>query len=271
MTPRSARVAVTALVVLLFAARADLALAINDSTSFNNTSQSITTGTWGVIAGSNAAAGATGSAYGPITPYNSSCVATDFYLTTDTNGWTASDKRVGLQQSTSQLTVGMTVTGVGIFNSGINTIASLLPSNRVILTLGPNTSPSNTTLKFSIPCATISGSKYFNIINTGTIDLISINIQQTVNTTAGKAIDIQTCGATWDELSDTCSGTITTIMTTIGSGAGANSPQTVAWTITIAAGGSIRVRALSTELGKTSTVSVWVTNANIRAGVDTNS
>lgn len=270
MNVRLARISLIALIMLIAGVRADVALATNDTISRNVTPHSLESATWSVIAGSNSSATATGNAYGPITPFNSSCGTTDFYLTTDGNGWSNGNKRVRLQQSTSQLTVGMTVTGTGINSSGINTIASFSSGNRVTLTLGPNTSPDYTTLKFSTPCASASSGQYFNILNVGTVDLISLSILQTVTTTNGNSITLQSCSTAWDEVANTCSGVITTIMTTIGSGIGANSPQTTNWVTPIAAGASIRLRMISTESGKTTTISVWVTNSDIRSTTNTN-
>lgn len=357
MFVRSVRIALVAFIVLLLAARTDLAFAANITTSQNVTPHSLTSANWGAIAGSNSSALASGNAYGPITPYISSCtgiptyyitldsngwgsggftttfqtagwdnaiavgmtvsgtgivnsglntitnvniatreltlatggntsspyttltigvttssccVTTDFYLTTDGSGWISNDKRVGLQQSTSQLAIGMTVTGMGIANSGTNTISSFSTGNRINLTFGPNTSPNYTTLKFSTPCGSSNTSQYFDVINIGTVDLLSLSIQQTVTTTGGNSIQLQSCSATWDEVANTCSGTIATLMTTIGSGVGANSPQTFNWIQTITVGASIRLRAVSTEPGKTTTISVWVSNSDVRATTNTN-
>lgn len=357
MRRKSVRVVKTALFVLVFATRADLALAGFNATSVSSVPHSISTSSWSAIAGSNELSSATGSAYGPNTPFTSGCVGVptyvittdssgwdvsgftirfqpqgwdsniapgmtvkgsgvinsgvntisavntvtreitlqtggntstantkltigvttnsccavrDFYLTTDGSGWQSTGKRVGLQESTSQLSIGMTVTGVGISSSGLNTIASFSSGNRVTLTVGGNTTPIFTVLKFSTTCNTTSGSQYFNITNTGSLDLDSFNIQQTTTTTNGRSISLQSCSETWDEVADTCPGTIAIIMTTIGAGAGVNSPQTVNWAQSIPVGDSVRIRATSNESGKSSTITIWVSNENTRTSTDTN-
>ena len=206
----------------------------------------------------------------------SCCITTDYYLTTDGNGWSNSSKRVGLQTSTAALAVGMTVTGTGIVSSGTNTIATIdNANNRVTLTLGPNTSPNYTTLKFSSACPgagvkSASLDAYFTIENSGNIAIQTLAITQTVTVTTTNSIKLQTCNvagagtasAAWNENTGTCAGTINTIMTTTS----ANSPQTVSgYSMPLAIGGDVRVRALSTQTGKTATIAVSVTTTDSRA------
>lgn len=236
---------------------------VNTITSVNTSAREITLQTAG-----NSSPANTKLTIGVTT--TSCCVVNDFFLTTDGNGWQSTGKRVGLQESTSQLSVGMTVTGVGISSSGLNTISSFSSGNRVNLTIGGNTTPNFTVLKFSSTCNSTSGSQYFDVINTGSLDLNSFNIRQTTTTTNGRSISLQVCSETWDEVSDTCPGIISLVMTTIGSGSGANSPQTINWTQSLLVGHSVRIRATSNESGKSSTIAIWVSNENVRASTDTN-
>ncbi len=362
MNLRPACAVVTAFIMLVIAAQADVVFGAIGGTSESVSQQSLATASWGVVAGVDSLATGTGSPLGPITPYSSGCtgiptyyitidsngwdsaaqkvrfqsagwdnaiaigmtvtgvgivnsgtntitnvnagnreitlaiggntspiystltigvtttsccVTTDYYLTTDGAGWTDNGSNVATHihslQSVAVLSVGMTVTGPGIANSGTNTVTALRSSdNRITLATGPNTSPDFTTLKFSTPCPVDTNSQFLSIVNIGSINLISMSIQQTVTSTAGKSIKLQTCSTTWNEIANTCSGTITTIMTTIGSGSGANSPQTITWTRTITPGANVRLRALASAIGSTSTISVWATNSDIRSATNTN-
>lgn len=77
---------------------------------------------------------------------------------------------------------------------------------------------------------------------------------------------VGSASATWDEINNTCSGTINTIMATIGSGAGANSPQLSSnYSIPITTQTSRRLRVLTTQSGATFTISVTVNRSSIRA------
>ena len=206
----------------------------------------------------------------------SCCVTTDYYLTTDGNGWSNSSRRVGLQTATTALAVGMTVTGTGIVSSGTNTISAIDNGNQqVTLTLGPNTSANYTTLKFSTPCpgggvTSSSLDAYFTIQNSGNTPIQTLSITQTVTVTASNSIKLQTCNvagtgttsAAWNENTGTCAGTINTIMTTTNT----NSPQTVsAYSIPISVGGDVRIRAVSTQAGKTTRISVSASTTDVRA------
>ncbi len=209
----------------------------------------------------------------------SCCVTTDYYLTTDGNGWSSSSTKVGLQTATTALAVGMTVTGVGIVSSGTNTITAVDNARQqVTLRLGPNTSANFTTLKFSTACpgAGVTSSAldgFFTIENSGSIAIQTLAITQTVTVTTTNSIKLQTCNvggagtasAAWNENAGTCAGTINTIMTTTS----ANSPQTVSgYSMPLSIGGDVRVRALSTQANKTTTISVSVATTNTRAATN---
>lgn len=108
--------------------------------------------------------------------------------------------------------------------------------------------------------------QYLSINNTGLTDFGSFTMTATSNTTLGNSISLVACLAgTWNESTDACSGTVQTLTTTIGSGTGANSPQSVLVTIPLAAAGSIRLRAISTQSGSSLTVGVSVARVNLRA------
>jgi len=155
--------------------------------------------------------------------------------------------------------------------TGLNEINSInFAASSIGLKTGNPSAPIGTVFTF-----TISGcfSSYFSINNNGSEDILRINITQTTNTTTGRSMQLTSCdisgvgsaAATWDEINNTCSGTINTIMTTIGSGVGANSPQLISnYSLPITTQTSRRIRAVTTQSGATYTVSVSVDRSSIR-------
>ena len=261
--------------------QADFAFAISQAVSQNSTAQVISSGTWAAYAEDASGNAPTGSAY-TLTPSNTrtTCSSITSYTKTTTSGWSNSNSRVTLNNITS-LVVGMTVSGTGIKNSGTNTISAIDVGNkRVTLSAYPNTSSTGTTLTFStVPVCVSSYDKFFSVINSGSYDIATLTIANSVSTTSGNSIQLQSCNiggagtasAAWDEPNGTCAGTINVIMTTIGAGAGANSPQSISgYSLPISSGGSVRLRALSTQSGSSATVSIAVLNSDIRSSQDTN-
>jgi hypothetical protein len=162
----------------------------------------------------------------------------------------------------------MTVTGTGIVQPGVNTISSLTATT-VTLAVGGNTSSNGTTLTFTSGVCVYD--QYLSINNGGLTAISSFIVIATSTTTSGKSIQLQTCsGGTWNEATDACSGAIVSLTTTIGAGSGANSPQTATISLPLAESGTLRLRALSNQLGKSITVGIRVAQANLRASTSTN-
>ena len=254
--------------LLLSVLPVSVAIALYTTSTSNTSQQSIGTASWSASAGVDSTTAPTGSAYGPITPSNaSSCSA--YTKTTDGPFSGPGKDKVNLTSITN-LVVGMTVTGTGITNSGTNTISNINVGRlEITLSSGPNTSTSGTQLLFNSGVCTYD--QYLSINNRGVTDMNSFTLITTSTSTSGKSIALQACtGGTWNETTDLCSGTISTLTTTIGSGTGANSPQSSHISISIAQGGNLRLRALSTQSGASLTVGIQVARANLRASASTN-
>jgi hypothetical protein len=237
--------------------------AIVNTQALNNSAQAFSTGTWSAFASSTSTLTPSGTSLGPIT--NSSASTCTFLTKTSTS--LIVSKSLTLSDVNS-LSVGMIVNSIP---TGLNEINSInFAASSIGLKTGNPSAPIGTVFTF-----TISGcfSSYFSINNNGSEDILRINITQTTNTTTGRSMQLTSCdisgvgsaAATWDEINNTCSGTINTIMTTIGSGAGANSPQLISnYSLPITTQTSRRIRAVTTQSGATYTVSVSVDRSSIR-------
>ena len=180
-------------------------------------------------------------------------------------GGTNDRKGVQIQETTSDLVVGMTVRGNNIVNSGTNTIASITTSNRFITTSGPNTD-NNQIMAFDY-APTCTYSSFFTLKNTGDISINSMSITQSGTAlSGGNTITWTTCGGTWTEAAGTCSIAPTSILTTTSS-SGAQQ-----LTLTLAPGAWVRVQAASTPAGASATlnISVSVSTSDLRAATNTN-
>ena len=261
---------ITALLCVIPASVAYASLTANSSSV---SAQSISTSNWSANAGANSSAMPTGSAYGPIILSNSSACTS---ITKVTIGrWSANDRKITVGDTAAgsnaaNLVVGMRVSGVGISQSGLNTISQIdFKDDEITLSNGPNTSPRGTTLTF------VSGSctwdQYLSINNKGLTDFDSFTMTATSTSTSGNSISLVAClGGTWNESTDVCSGNLQTLTTTIGTGTGANSPQSVSVTIPLLASGTIRLRAVATQSSSSLTVGVSVARVNLRTVTLTN-
>lgn len=102
---------------------------------------------------------------------------------------------------------------------------------------------------------------YFWVRNFGTFALQSFTIAQSVAATGqSPTVEIQYCSGVWDPTKDTCSGTISVLLST---GDGLSGSATVA--LPIAVGSSIELAAHPTKNGMATTISTIVSRANIRA------
>lgn len=103
-----------------------------------------------------------------------------------------------------------------------------------------------------------TGTKYFTVVNTGTLPLSGGTF--TATTTASSAA-IEACSTTWSESNGTCPSGVITTVTSTGAGAKPFSAPLPA------SGSSIRLRARITSLQVDSivTVSVQITRAQARA------
>ena len=335
MKLRSVWVVVVASTMLAISTQTDLAFASITSVISNTNPQSISSGTWTVFAGFGPNSTATGSAYGPITPWTQSCIGgSQITKTINDNSWSNGNRTITLNNTSGLaigmsvtgsginvggtpnritgisgtaitlnngsntsangtvltfgiqamvtdsnwtptgsgssnktkvrvdsillITNGMTVAGSGIVNSGTNTVASTSTSGGskyVTLTTGGNSSTSNTILTFnSASVCTDTYSEMFSVNNTGTIDVAKIAF-----TLSSANVTLSSCSVTWTETSGagSCTGGTETSITANG----------VSQTLSVPAGGTIRLRAASSVSGASTTISVAVSTADLQASV----
>lgn len=250
--------------IVLAAASIEPSIGVTRAQTHSELVQTIQSATWSAFASLTSTLTPTGVALGPTTV---STVSTCNSLT-KTSTTVITSKDVSFENVTG-LTVGMIVNSAPTGLNEISTINTL--TSTVRLKNGNPVAPIGTVFTF-----TINGcfSGYFSVNNNGSIALEKINITQTTNTTTGRYMKLQSCdqagvgsaAGTWNESSNTCSGTINTIMSTIGAGAGNNSPQTVTnYLLPIPSQTSIRLRALTVQTGATYTISISVTRSSVRA------
>lgn len=234
------------------------AFAALNSKSFNSAVQSIGSAKWLLCAGATSGTACTGSAAGPFTT-SSACAGN----ITKTEVSVAGGNVVTLNNTTS-LIAGMTVSGTGIASPGVNWIASIAGAT-VTLGIGGSTTSGGATITF----ATCTGqTTYLSLNNTGTAGISQVNLIDTVTVTGANTMKLQSCntggvGTTniaWDEVNNLCVGQVNTIASITA----ATSPlTTTAYSMIIAAGGTARLRALSSQNGKAITVSASVKNSNL--------
>lgn len=107
---------------------------------------------------------------------------------------------------------------------------------------------------------------YFWVRNFGTLALQSFTISQVVAATGqSPTVEIHYCSGTWDPTKDTCSGTITVLLST---GDGLTSSAPVALPIPV--GGSLELAAHPTKNGMATTISTSVGRSNIRVARTSN-
>ena len=228
------------------------------SKSFNSSVQSIGTAKWLICAGANSGTACTGSAAGPFTT-SSACAGNQTKTESSLTGG-----NVITLNNTTGLKAGMDVSGTGIASPGINWVASIAGST-VTLGIGGSTQSVGATITF----ATCTGqATYLSLNNTGTAGISQVNLIDTVTVTGAATMKLQSCntggaGTTnlaWDETNNLCVGQVNTIASITQ----ATSPlTTTAYSMVIAAGGTARLRALSSQNGKSITVSVSVNNSNL--------
>ena len=227
-------------------------------TSNSSSIQSIgATGTWALCAGGTAGAACTGSSY--VTPTIATACPTAVVQTVAANG---TGTTVQLT-STTGLIAGMIPTGTGIAAAPI-WLASISTPN-VTLSKTGNTFTSGNTITFST-CTGRTGFLYLN--NKGTAKINTINLTDSASLTGGNTLDLQSCNSggagttalAWDTTNDLCVGQINTIASLTS----ANSPLTTSsYSMPIAVGGSVQLRAVSSQNNKTLTVSASITQSNL--------
>ena len=178
------------------------------------------------------------------------------------------DATVNVDEATDDLSTGMTVSGSGITNSGSNTILLLnyggVNNKKITLAQGLNTSADSTILTFDsfVTTCTDSYNEFFSVNNTGTVDVAKVALTESSGT-----VVIQSCNtggvgtpyAAWDEGARTCGGVINTVVT-----------DGLSHTLSVLAGGTVRLRALSSSGNTSTSISVSVSTSDLRSPTNTN-
>ena len=126
--------------------------------------------------------------------------------------------------------------------------------------------PSALALTFAI-AVTTPPPQYFWVVNTGTVSLTHAGYTVTETGSPGVTATVQACvGGTWNETTDACSGTVTTVAT---SGAGLTSSTVVP----AAPAARVRLRAVVSGAPTISaavvTTSIAITRTDVRAATTT--
>jgi hypothetical protein len=110
--------------------------------------------------------------------------------------------------------------------------------------------------------------QYFWVVNTGSLTLTGATYTLSISGTPGASASIAACvGGTWNESTGTCSGSITTLVSTAAGSAGST-------VVPVAAGSSVRLRASVTSaltVADIVTVGVSVSRSQVRAATSTSS
>lgn len=226
--------------------------------SNSSTIQNINSGTWKLCTAATSGVACTGTSYGPITPAIVCPAAVAPTVAANGTGATVQ------LSSTVGLIAGMTVTGTGIASPGVNWIASISSPN-VTLGISGSTFTNGNTITFS----TCNGQSQFLFLNNNGNSVIkTVNLIDTSTTTGTKTMDIQSCntggvGTTslnWDTVNNLCVGQINILATVT---AAASPVTTTSYNLPIAKLGSVQLRALSSQAGRTLTVSSSVSQSNL--------
>lgn len=254
MKRRFMGIALTALLVLIGAVQATHALASVTAISYNNASaQAITAGNWKVVAAADTVT-STAAAYiatsANFTSYTGSCGIQSLAATFVSAASTAT------MASTATLVTGMTITGTGIRTGAATTITV---TNATTLTLSRTTNAvSSGSYTFT---DTTCRQEFFSVNNFGTITATTIGIGQTVTATLGNSVELESCSTTWNETTGACTaaGTINIFLTTRGVSPTGYNPNSG---LSIASGGTKRIRAITTQTGIQSTITVVINSAS---------
>ena len=143
----------------------------------------------------------------------------------------------------------------GIVNNGTNTVLSFSSNSKTVtLNIGGNSSPKDAILVFRTngtctpPPATYN--EMFSVNNTGTIDVAKVAF-----TLSSASITLQKCSVPWTETAGvgSCIGGSATSVTANG----------ISQTLSVTAGGTVRLRAVSSAANTSATITVIVSTADL--------
>jgi len=247
-----------------------------------NGSATFSTSSWSVIAGANASSTLTGNNYTANPAAIVTCViqtVTYTYITVNKFEKVGDVFKAVDIATPNSLTIGMSVSGTGIINPGTNTIVSIAPLSgkvRITLAFGDNTSVKGTTLTFtgSQSVCTTTYESFFSVNNLGSLNVSSINFQQTITSTSGGSMSILSCNtggvgtssALWNESTGLCAGTMNTILiTTRGALLASATSSITGYSLPITSGQSRRLKIVSSQASRSSSISVSISvSLNLR-------
>lgn len=135
-----------------------------------------------------------------------------------------------------------------------------LSTGRWAVTPGATSTSSTTGAAFLINSLSTKKNSYFWVRNVGTFATSNFIVSQVVSPTGrSPSVEIRSCSGIWDTTRDTCTGVITTLLTTSD---GASSAATVP--IPLLVGEAVQLAAYPTKNGMTTAVSASVDRTAIR-------
>ena len=124
----------------------------------------------------------------------------------------------------------------------------------------------NSQAALSINSLSTKKNSYFWIRNFGSFDLQHFTVGQTVSPTGrSSTVEIRRCDGTWDTAKDTCSGTISTLLTTNDGQSGS-----VVVPIPIPVGAAVQLAAYPTKNGMATAISAYADRSAVRAARTSN-
>ena len=162
----------------------------------------------------------------------------------------------------------ITMASVAGLGEGMTAARTRIPANDTVasinlatpsITLAAATSGGSiaggSAITFTFPCF----QKFFSINNQGSLSASSFQIGQTVTSTNGNNIILQSCsGGTWNETTGVCSSGAVNMLTTTGTAPNGF----VTPTLTVTSLGTQRIRALSTQSARTTTINIVLNSSS---------
>ncbi len=253
-------VGLTILLVLLGATQATHALASITGLTYNNAAaQSVSSSAapWVVFPADTSTTLVAGGAF-PVTGFTAPVpTVTCGFVTLNTGAAnTPSGSSTITMASVAGLGEGMTAARKRIpANDTIASINLATPSITLVTATSGGSIAGGSAITFTFPCF----QKFFSINNRGSLSASSFQIGQTVNSTNGNNIILQSCsGGTWNETTGVCSSGAVNMLTTTGT-----TPNGfVTPTLTVTSLGTQRIRALSTQSARTTTINIVLNSSS---------
>ena len=154
------------------------------------------------------------------------------------------------------------VTGVPAVAIGSSATAGTTALSTGVWAVTPVATATSSNSGTAIAISSLSTKKnsYFWVRNFGTFDTTAFTVSQVVAPTGrSPSVEIRTCSGVWDTTRDTCSGVITTVLTTADGQSGSALVH-----LPLAINASVQLAAYPTKNGMATTVSTSVDRTAIR-------